>query len=126
MPDLGAWLGDTDPLATWTDDIDRAHDVARHIAAQPASITVTRAGVALTAQTVRLEPTGGAAERLFNIGALSKGGVIVVGYKDHPTITDTSLQRGDRFAYGGQWYSVTQVLPNTPGRLLAVAEAREA
>lgn len=126
MPDLNAWLGDTEALSTWKDDYDRAHDIARHIAEKSASITITRAGAALAAQTVRIEASGGASERLFNVGALAKGGVIIVGYKGHPTIADTNIRRGDRFAYDGQFYSVTQVLPNIPDRLLAIAEAREA
>jgi len=126
MPDLNAWLGSTPPLSTWLDDADRAFDTARVIADKPAVITITRLGGALAAQTVRLEPAGGAADATFTMGALGKAGVIILGYKSHPAIADTNLKRGDTFAYDGQFYLVVQVLPDVPDRLLAIAEAREA
>jgi hypothetical protein len=125
MPDFNAWGGDTVPLSDWTGDLDRAHDTAREIAEKPASITILRAGGNLAAQTVRLEPTGGAGERQGANALVSRAGVIVLGYYGHPTITDTNIRRGDRFFAGGQEYSVTQVLPDIPDRLIAIAEASE-
>ena len=125
MPDFNAWTGDAVPLTGWTDDNDRAHDTARLIAAKSSSITVSRPSGALDAQTVRLEPAGSAGEASGTNMVISKAGIVIIGYKDHPTITDTNLRRGDRFLIAGQKYSVTQVLPDIPSRLLAIAEASE-
>jgi len=125
MPDFNAWTGDAVPLTDWTDDNDRAHDTARLIAAKSSSITVSRPSGALAAQTVRLEPASSAGEAAGTNMVVSKAGIAIIGYKDHPTITDTNLRRGDRFLAAGQKYSVTQVLPDIPSRLIAIAEASE-
>ncbi len=75
---------------------------------------------------MRLEPLSGPSESSGANTSMSYAGVLIVGYKDHPTIANTNIQRGDRFKAGGQNYEVKQVLPDTPSRLLAFAEAREA
>lgn len=125
MPDINTWLGGTPALATWRDDVDRAYDTERTITAKSASITITRAGVAQAAQTVRLEPQSGGSDARGQNATVSNAGVLIVGYKDHPTITDTDIRRGDRFFYAGQMYTVTQAMPDVPNRLLATAEASE-
>ena len=125
MSSLSAWLGSTPPLADWLGDVDRAYDTARVIAAKPTSITVRRAGATLDAQTVRLEvssmPTQSNGPNVTSTNLQT----VVVGYKGHPTIADTDIQRGDRFYTGGQMYEVVQVLADVPDRLLAIAEATE-
>jgi len=123
MPNFSNWLGSATTLSTWLDDVDRANDVARHIADKPSSIEITRAGALLAAQTVRLEPAGGAGDKTSEIVQSSNAGVFVVGYKSHATIADTNIKRGDRFFAGGQMYEVKHVLPDVPDRLIAVAEA---
>jgi hypothetical protein len=125
-PDLNAWLGNTPPLTAWLDDIDRAYDTARLIAEQSTEITVRRAGVAQAAQTVRLEPSGGPSVSVGELSIPSDVDVLIIGYKGHPSVSNTDIQRGDRFFEGDVWYEVTQTVPDLPGRLLAYAKASEA
>lgn len=123
MPSIDTWQGSSFALSSWRDDVDRATDTARVIADKSASITLTRQGEQQTAQTVRLEPMGGAGEQRSEAGTVSNAGVWVIGYKSHPTISDTDIKRGDRFFYNSQMYTVTHVLPDVPDRILALAEA---
>jgi hypothetical protein len=125
MPSIETWQGSSFALSSWRDDVLRAGDTARTVSDKTASIIITRAGAQLDAQTVRLEPTGGAGESGGPAGTVSNAGILVTGYKDHATITDTNIRRGDRFFYDGQMYTVTQVLPDVPDRILAVGEASE-
>jgi hypothetical protein len=125
MPSIETWQGSSFALSSWRDDVLRAGDTARTVSDKTASIVITRAGAQLDAQTVRLEPTGGAGESGGPAGVVSNAGILVTGYKDHATITDTNIRRGDRFFYDGQMYTVTQVLPDVPDRILAVGEASE-
>jgi hypothetical protein len=125
VPDFDAWQGTSFPLSTWRDDTDRGVDTARLIAEKSSSITITRAGSQLSAQTVRLEPLSGPSEGRSEAGIVSNTDVLVIGYKDHASITDTNIRRGDRFYYSGQLYTVTQVLPDVPKRVLAIGEASE-
>lgn len=101
----------------------RAQDTARTIAEKSVSITVQRGSTTLPAQTVRLD-TGGPSPRQVNTPntATASLQMVLLGYKAHPTIADTDVERGDRFLYGGERYRVIQVLPETPGRLVAIAE----
>lgn len=116
------WLG-TSHLA-WAAD-NRAGDTARTIADKPSSITPVRSKVAQAATVVRIDPMRDPSERSGPNETVSETRVIVLGYKGHATIADTDLQRGDRFKYQGQTYTVTQILPSSPYRLIAVAEATE-
>lgn len=81
------------------------------IALKPTSITVRRGASTLPAQTVRLETL--ASQRVMQ----TEGGVthlidaMALGYKGHPTIADTDLRPGDRFAAGGVAYEAVIVMP---------------
>jgi hypothetical protein len=125
VPDVDAWLGDTQPLANWRGQEERAHDTARIIADKPSVITVIRAGVAQDAQTVRVDlsrSSGNRYEMRNDTGSVGSMTTQIIGYKGHPTITDTDLQRGDQFYLGGVLYRVTMVYPDLDDRLLAFAE----
>lgn len=126
MSSLDALLGST---PSWLSRSHRAYDTARVIADKPTSITVRRAGATLDAQTVRLEvssmPTQMPTQMRGENATSTNLQTVVVGYKNHPTIADTDVQRGDRFFAGGQMYEVVQVLADVPDRLLAIAEATE-
>lgn len=125
MPDVDSWLGDIQPLATWRGQEERAHDTARIIADKSSSITVIRAGVALDAQTVRVDLVNLGNTNRERFGEASSAGAMVAqitGYKGHPTITDTDLQRGDQFKVGDTSLRVMMVYPGYSDRLLAVAE----
>jgi len=125
MPDIDGWAGNEFPLSAWSDDADQGVDTARLIADKSTSITVIRAGVAQTAQTVRLEfLTGARREYQTEAGQTGQADVLVLGYKGHPSLTDTDLQRGDRFATGGQSYEIVMVAPGFNDSLQAYARVR--
>jgi hypothetical protein len=104
--------------------IDKAVHTAITIAEKPVNITVVRSGASQSsAQPVRLEamatPTQQSGEQ-FRGGEVD---MLVTGYKDHPTIDDTDLRKGDRFKYNDQWYEVVEIYPEIEGRLMAVARS---
>jgi hypothetical protein len=124
MPSINAWMGNTFPLATWLASDDHGVDTARMIADKSTSITAVRGGVAQTAQTVRLETLRGKMEYTTPGGDTAVIDAVVIGYKGHPTITDTDLQRGDRFFVDGQMYEVVTIVPGTVDSLQAYCEVK--
>lgn len=128
MPSLGGFLADdTHSIATTLNAFDDAETVGVRIAERPTSITVTRAGSTLSAQTVRIEvasqpsPTTGLGSNVTT----AETDIIILGYKNHPTATDTNLQRDDRFLYGGRMYNVIDIFANFNDRLMARARAEK-
>jgi hypothetical protein len=124
MARLDAWLGNTSPLSTWTDDHDMAVDTAILIADKPQSITVTRGGSALSAQTVRVDSLSGSRQITTSAGQVHQAEAIVLGYKGHSTITNTDLLPGDRFKVGGTLYEVIALVPNTLDGLQAYCSVK--
>lgn len=122
---IGDWLGDTPPLGDWIGTVDRAHDTARRIAQRPVTLSLDRPGVEAFEETVRLEVLSAGSEQAGTAGKQAVSRVLLVGHRDHPTLADTDIRRGDRFYYGGLWYDVVQVMPHTPARFQAIAEAYE-
>lgn len=124
MTDIDAWMGNSFPLSSWLDDTDQGVDQARLIADKSTSITVIRGGVAQTAQTVRIEALR--SERTVQTagGNTAVIDTVIIGYKGHPTITDTDLQHGDRFAVDGQMYEIVTVTPGTVNSLQAFATVK--
>lgn len=124
MPNFNAWLGAPPVLGAWLDDVTDAVGVAEIIGQKPVSITVYRQSGVLPAQTVRLDLLSSVASvQEQNATTLGVMRVLVLGYRNHPTITDTDLRRGDTFAYDGQRYKVTQIDTTYRDRLQAVGEA---
>ncbi len=125
MSRVSRWLGSLGAFESWRDH-DRTYDTSRSIAEKSMSIVVYRQGVALSAQTVRLELLGSQSQSEIAPTVISGNvAMLIVGYRGHPTIADTNIRRGDWFWYDNQRYDVTQVLPETPQRFLALAEASE-
>jgi len=124
MVDINAWAGDSFPLGDWL-DVDDAVDAARLISEKSVSITIIRAGEALDAQTVRIEDMHSRPRSYeTEAGQTGQADVLILGYKSHPTITDTDVQRGDRFAHEGQAYEVVAVVPGLTDSLQAYAKVR--
>lgn len=120
MADFDAWLtGNTHaPVAN-----ERAGLAWRRIQDKPTVITVNRDGVTLPAQTVRIEYNE--TERVVTgeaNGTSSSRDVILFGVKNHPTVADTDLKYGDRFAYNGQMFHVVFVITSI-GEIQANCEA---
>jgi hypothetical protein len=105
--------------------IDPAFRAARawlRINDKPSSITIVRDGVAdLAAQTVRVEvnPIGETVSPA--LGSLGQGSVTVYGIRQHATLPDTDIRRGDRFLLGGRVYRITNVI-DTLGERQATGE----
>ena len=129
MPQMSAWLNADDRARDWhTTDAPRPASVAELIADKSASITVVRAGVAMSAQTVRIDVFGGSAAERMGMGgnALSNvQRVLVLGYRNHPTIADTDIQANDHFRYDGRSYRVVKTEGSLPDRVEALAEESE-
>lgn len=123
------WLGSVRPPTGNTEV--RGYDTARTISDRPSVIVVSRlvdgVTVQLPPQTVRLEPVQNireSNEQRDPVVTSSKQYVVVMGYKDHPTIPDTDLKRADLFFYQERIFEVVEFIQTVPGRLLASASLR--
>lgn len=118
MPDFAAWRDDTTARAeaAWT-----------RIQQRPVSITIRRGTDMLDEQTVRVELSSSAREDLdVRRGLNLLPGVqraVVFGVRNHPTVADTDIQRGDRFVLAQTEYEVIAVIV-LPGEVQATCEAR--
>jgi len=125
VPDIDAWAGNSFPLSAWSDDVDPGTDTARLIADKSTSITVLRGGSTLSAQTVRIEDLGGRGRQVqTEAGVMVQADVLILGYRGHPTLADTDLQRGDRFVAAGVAYEVVVVSAGMVDQLQAYAMVR--
>lgn len=93
------------------DNASRAEATWRMIQRNPSTITLNRGSVNIEAQTMRLTwGTIGDDSRNEAGGQQNDGRCVLFGVKNHPTVTDTNIQRGDRFAIGLVEYEVYEVL----------------
>jgi len=99
-----------------------AVDTAILIADKSQSITVTRGGSTLSAQTVRVDSLSGSQQITTSAGQVHQADALILGYRGHPTITDTDLKPGDRFALNGVKYEVIALVPNALDSLQAYAK----
>lgn len=128
--DISQWFGTSRVLDAWRGKEGRPGSVAQMIADDPFTITVTReaGGVTstLTVQTVRIAQRGTHGTEAFlraGVGFTSRQQVVILGYKNHPSVADTDLRYGDRFAYHGKYYTVTLIEKDFTDRLIALGEA---
>lgn len=125
MPDINAWSGNSFPLSAWSDDVDPGVDTARLIADKSTAITVRRGSSTLSAQTVRIEDLGGRGRQVqTEAGVMAQADTLVLGYRGHPTLADTDLQRGDRFLAGSVSYEVILVVAGQANQFQAYARVR--
>lgn len=103
-----------------------AVDTARTIAERPSTITVQRDKgneeyVTLDPQVVRIEVVQSirdSGESRDSMVAVSRQYVVGMGYKDHPSIPNTDVQRGDTFFWKHRTYEVQEVIDTLPGRFM--------
>lgn len=120
------WRGVRSRFDGW-DDSDRAYDTEYMVEAKAISVQFIRKGVKQAAQQIRIENIDNVPFERFGAGstALVNGlRVLIIGYKNHPTVTDTDIQFGDRFAHEGQIFEVLSIETGYIDRVIAVAEAR--
>mgnify|MGYP001605679706 CR=1 FL=1 len=107
---IDSWLGAAFPLADWL-NIDWAIDTALLIAEKSVSIVAVRNGTAQAAQTVRLETLSGPRQILGSGGVTHQIDGLLLGYKGHPTISDSDFKAGDTFANEGKLFEIVAVMP---------------
>ena len=131
MTRFDTWLGTDNGLRTWYGDKSRAASVGNIILDKSASITIERElnGVVSTisAQTVRIDTISNAREAgyMFDTGLVSSQTLVLLGYKNHATVTDSNILTGDRFVLDGRKYEVTKVESSFTDRLLAFIVERQ-
>lgn len=120
MTNFDLWQGSS--IAA-LDPTSRAIATWRLIGRYPTQLVVVREGSAdLAAQTVRIEVDNTLrAVRGQSDTETERREALVFGVADHPTVPDTDLQQGDRFALAGQVYRVRDVV-RVPGGLQAWCE----
>ena len=130
MPNLNRFLGLTgDGLATWIatqNAFDDAETVGVRIAERTTSVVLIRKGIVQAAQNMRIEADNEPSDEVVQSGnaRLSVSFVIVLGYLNHPTVTNTNIKRADVFVFEGKRFNVIDIIPNFVDRVMARAEAR--
>ncbi len=130
MPDFNFYMSDLGSGKDWTDDIDGAYIsqnfTERIIKDKPVTIVIVRNTTQLDPQTVRIEMTRIAPDINVGQGAREpRGNAILIGYKDHPTISDTDILPGDRFIAYDLRYEARYILPATEGNIQVWIEVVE-
>lgn len=118
MPDTTLWMGESTHVI---DAAERAVLALRRIMAFPTTIMIARVGVG--AQIVRLEYNNIAQETDANLSAPGVASAIVFGIRNHPSLPDTDLVRGDRFRYLNTMFEVISVT-YVPGEIQAHCQAK--
>lgn len=109
--------------STADSETDRAVDAWKRISEKPTSVTMKQDdGTAVAAQTVRIEWDSTSSEAAGPGGQSSIRRGTMFGVRNHPTVTDTNVQRGNRFALNSYQYRVIDVL-TTLGEVQARFEA---
>lgn len=125
-PNIDAWTTNTFPLGAWSNDTDPGVANAQLLTDKTTTITVRRGDTTKSAQNVRIEELR-ARDRdvVSEAGLTAKVDALVIGYKGHPTISDTDLQRGDRFSVeGGDQYDVVAIMPGLVNSMQAYVKVR--
>jgi len=122
MVNINAWLGQGNEAISATN---RAVDAWNRIQRNPSVILLVRGKTAtsLPAQSVRIEFDNTVSRDIDGEGAgkSSARGAKLFGVKDHPTVTDTDIARGDKFSLNEQKYRIVQIIA-VPGEIQATAE----
>lgn len=124
MPDTTKYYGwDTGLVHDWLDQHDQSAQADFMQGHQSTSVTlIDKAGAARAAQTVRLVVAGGDTKPQGRRAPASTGeeiDIILVGRRDHPTLADFAVARGDRFAVLSVGYEVLYVDKTFPGYTVA-------
>lgn len=118
MPDFDAYFSSSGAI----DAVSRAVDAWNRINAAPTIITIIRDAVSLANQTMRVEYSGTGEEAASDAGRAGRQRCVLFGVTDHPTVTDTNIERGDRFVISQKQFEVISVI-NPPGEVQAFCEA---
>lgn len=119
------WMGHISPQQAPSQQ-QFAVDTANRIAERPSTIVITRnlddgTVITMPPQVVRIEVVQSIRDSGENRDALvevSKQYTVGMGYKGHPTIPNTDVQRADTFYYQNRQYEVQEIIDTLPGRLM--------
>ncbi len=117
-PNFDDWLARSLPIG----EADRAAAAWSRIQDKPTSIIIVRDGVAQTAQTVRIEYGNVSNEVQTAIGRNSVQDVVIFGIRNHLTLPDTDIRRGDTINIQSARYEVESIL-HTLGEVQALCRA---
>jgi hypothetical protein len=125
MPDFNAYMSNYPAIP----GISQAVIVARFIDEKPSVITIfNRDGAAVSGtQTVRIEPMSNQAREQMGANVVTEEEYVMIhGYKNHPTTTNTDLRKGDRFTADNLTgsYDVINVVEAFADRLLVMAQVK--
>lgn len=100
----------------------RAEDAVYRISEKPTTVVFRDAkGVALAAQTLRIEYDNSASASESAAGAVSSRKLILFGVAGHETIPDSDIKKGYRFVREKREYEVVSVIYQS-GEIQAVAQ----
>ena len=136
MPDLYGFMAAPLPDYFADDPITRALDTAALIAQRPFTVVLTRfdtnaltdlpaVRTPLIPQVIRIEviqAIRGSVEVRDLFMNSSQQNVVLIGYRGHPTIPNTDMQRADQFFYQNRMYEIIEIIDTVPGILLASCE----
>lgn len=91
----------------------RAQKIWQRIQERPAQISIERGrATTLAAQTVRVEYSAAEREVKEAGSASNERDVMIYGVVNHPdeSIADTDIERGDRFVWNGQIWTVESIV----------------
>ncbi|MCS7003094.1 MAG: hypothetical protein NZ518_09630 [Dehalococcoidia bacterium] len=130
MSRINSWIQNS-RIPELVGDKGRPASVGAIIDDKPTTITITRVNqstgtlTTIAPQKVRIDtlrqPTESDVGDL--IGSGGRQTVLILGYKNHPTVANTDIQMGDTFAFDDALFRVIMVEVSFTDRVLAVAEA---
>jgi hypothetical protein len=99
MTRLGTWLAVRPTTLLTSTDIERSVNMYNMVLDKPTDIEIIRdSGPKLDPQTVRIEYLEQAfTQRGTQINETSRQGVVILAQKNHPTVPDVDIRRGDQF-----------------------------
>ena len=89
---------------------DRARRAWLRILRRPSSVQFIRKGIALTAQTVRIEKGSGGSLVETSKGLVTVQTITIYGIRSHPALADTDMKRLDRLVVDGEEYTIESVV----------------
>lgn len=122
MPDFDAFWGSRGKAASLWDDPNRAVDVATMIQDHPTSVTLTRGSTPLEAQNVLANTSQSPTVPSGAGGQPGQDRLVLIGTRDHDTLDDFDVQKGDRLMLNGTAWRVIMVDKTYPGQTVATCE----
>lgn len=132
MPNTGVYQGSHQSRNLKLENLDMAQDIEIMVNDKPSWIRLFR----VDSMVLTGEPSG--LQQLFRIesmsdpaddtsgamGPVSTQGLLLTGFRGHPTIPDSDCKRGDTFVLNGLKYAITDIIADTRSSLQAIGKTR--